>query len=75
MADGRAAAVEVEGVASLGGQRADVVRPLASVTKFITALVVLHQHPLDAGQSGPSIRFTAAERPHTVVTWLRGNRC
>ena len=55
------AAVEVEGVASLGGQRADVVRPLASVTKLITALVVLHQHPLDAGQSGPSIRFTAAD--------------
>jgi serine-type D-Ala-D-Ala carboxypeptidase (penicillin-binding protein 5/6) len=37
------------------------VRPLASVTKLITALVVLHQHPLDAGQTGPSIRFTAAD--------------
>jgi D-alanyl-D-alanine carboxypeptidase (penicillin-binding protein 5/6) len=55
------AAVSVEGVANLGGERGDVVRPLASVTKLITALVVLRQHPLGAGQSGPTIRFTASD--------------
>jgi D-alanyl-D-alanine carboxypeptidase (penicillin-binding protein 5/6) len=35
--------------------------PLASVTKLITALVVLAHHPLAPGQSGPAIRFTAAD--------------
>lgn len=58
---GATAAVTVEGVAGLGGERANVVRPLASVTKLITALVVLRQHPLGVGQSGPTIHFTAAD--------------
>ena len=55
------AAVQVDGIASLGGERANVVRPLASVTKLITALVVLRQHPLRVGEGGPAIRFTAAD--------------
>ncbi len=58
---GATAAVTVEGVAGLGGERANVVRPLASVTKLITALVVLRQHPLGVGQGGPTIHFTAAD--------------
>ena len=58
---GATAAVTVEGVAGLGGERANVVRPLASVTKLITALVVLRQHPLAVGQSGPTIHFTDAD--------------
>ncbi len=52
-----AAAVTVEGVANLGGVRQNEVRPLASVTKLIAALVILRQHPLRPGQSGPTIRF------------------
>ena len=55
------AAVTVEGIAGLGGERVKVVRPLASVTKLITALVVLRQHPLAVGESGPTIRFTASD--------------
>jgi D-alanyl-D-alanine carboxypeptidase (penicillin-binding protein 5/6) len=51
----------VEGVGSLGGVRPTAVMPLASVTKLVTALVVLAKHPLAPGQSGPTIRFTATD--------------
>lgn len=55
------AAVRIQGVADLGGVRADDVRPLASVTKLITALVVLKGHPLAPGQSGPTIAISRAD--------------
>lgn len=32
--------------------------PIASITKIVTALVVLDEKPLKAGESGPDIRFT-----------------
>lgn len=35
---------------------------IASITKVVTALVVLDQLPLDVGQPGPAYRFTAADR-------------
>jgi D-alanyl-D-alanine carboxypeptidase (penicillin-binding protein 5/6) len=35
--------------------------PIASITKIITALVVLQKDPLNVGEQGPSIRFTAAD--------------
>ncbi|WP_290056430.1 D-alanyl-D-alanine carboxypeptidase family protein, partial [Amycolatopsis solani] len=46
---------EVLGLGSLGsrGERAPV--PIASVTKVMTAYVVLKDHPLDAGEPGPQI--------------------
>ncbi|WP_169078399.1 D-alanyl-D-alanine carboxypeptidase family protein [Microcella alkalica] len=41
----------------------DTVRPIASITKVVTALVVLEQAPLAAGESGPTITLdTAAGR-------------
>ena len=49
------------GSADLGGVDEKQVRPLASVTKLITALVILRQHPLSLGEAGPTIRFTAAD--------------
>jgi D-alanyl-D-alanine carboxypeptidase (penicillin-binding protein 5/6) len=55
------AAVEVLGVGPLGSFRGDLVTPLASVTKLMTALVVLKQHPLAPSASGPTIVITAAE--------------
>ena len=55
-----AAAVEIEGIASLGGVRTNEVWPLASVAKLFTALVVLKDHPLVPGQSGPAMTVTAA---------------
>ena len=50
-----------EGIAQLGGVRASRILPLASVTKLITALVVLKAHPLLVGQGGPSVTFTAGD--------------
>ncbi len=55
------AALEVDGLGSMGGVRANEVRPLASVTKLFTALVVLKHHPLAVGQNGPTITLTAAD--------------
>ncbi len=56
-----AAQVEVAGLGELGGVRATEPLPLASVTKLMTALVVLHDHPLSPGQQGPVITITAAD--------------
>lgn len=36
-------------------------RPMASITKVITALVVLEAHPLAVGEEGPSVTMTAAD--------------
>ncbi|MGH9105123.1 MAG: D-alanyl-D-alanine carboxypeptidase family protein [Acidimicrobiales bacterium] len=55
------ATVEVEGIGNLGGQRATLARPLASLTKLVTALVILKDHPLALGQSGPALTVTSAE--------------
>jgi D-alanyl-D-alanine carboxypeptidase (penicillin-binding protein 5/6) len=56
------AAVEVEGVGSLGmSGRADRPVPIASVAKTMTAYVILEHHPLAAGESGPAITVTSAE--------------
>ena len=39
----------------------DHVRPIASVAKAMTALVVVAAHPLGAGESGPVLTMTAAD--------------
>ncbi|MGR3931617.1 D-alanyl-D-alanine carboxypeptidase [Streptomyces sp. BRA346] len=56
-------AAEVEGVGSLGTSGAQKPVPIASVTKVMTAYVVLKNHPLKAGAEGPRITIdaTAAE--------------
>lgn len=55
-------AVEIEGVRSLGTS-GDVGTPvpIASVTKTMTAYLVLAAHPLAAGDSGPDITVSDAE--------------
>lgn len=35
--------------------------PMASITKIITSLVVLDAHPLDVGESGPTVAMTSAD--------------
>ncbi|WP_394278507.1 D-alanyl-D-alanine carboxypeptidase family protein [Microbacterium sp.] len=37
-------------------------RPIASITKLITALVVLDAQPIGAGENGPTITFGASDR-------------
>ncbi len=52
-------AVEFPGVLASTGT--DEPRSIASITKVITALVVLDAHPLTAGDAGPTITFTAQD--------------
>jgi serine-type D-Ala-D-Ala carboxypeptidase (penicillin-binding protein 5/6) len=57
--DSAIAAVGYPGLLASGGGSAPV--PIASITKIITALVVLQKAPLGIADSGPSIGFTAAD--------------
>lgn len=55
------AALAVEGVGTTAASATDAV-PMASITKVITALVVLDALPLAVGESGPEYTFTRADR-------------
>ena len=39
----------------------DAARPMASISKLITTLVVLDAHPIEAGSAGPVLTFSKAE--------------
>jgi D-alanyl-D-alanine carboxypeptidase (penicillin-binding protein 5/6) len=52
-------AVGFDGVLASGGS-ADAL-PMASISKVITALVILEAKPLDVDESGPDITFTSAD--------------
>jgi D-alanyl-D-alanine carboxypeptidase (penicillin-binding protein 5/6) len=54
------AALTMKGVGSLGQVGGDKPVPIASITKVMTAYVVLQDHPLAAGSSGPAIPVDAA---------------
>ncbi|WP_051943894.1 D-alanyl-D-alanine carboxypeptidase family protein [Streptacidiphilus rugosus] len=49
------AAVEVPGLGVMGHSGSDDPVPLASVTKVMTAYVILHDKPLKKGEQGPSL--------------------
>ena len=54
------AAVEVQGMGLMGSQGPMTApAPIASITKTMTAYVVLEDHPLGPGQSGPTITVTS----------------
>ncbi len=55
------AAVGVEGTGLLATHGTQTATPLASVAKLMTAYVVLHDHPLAATATGPSIPITATD--------------
>src|SRR2546423_673972 len=55
------AALEVVGVGSLGTSGAARPAPIASVTKIMTAYVVLTDHPLASGEQGPTMTVSAAD--------------
>ncbi|MEU7292279.1 serine hydrolase [Streptomyces exfoliatus] len=52
-------AVEVEGVGSMGTYGAQKPAPIASVTKTMTAYVILRDHPIKGSQKGPEIEIDA----------------
>jgi D-alanyl-D-alanine carboxypeptidase (penicillin-binding protein 5/6) len=53
-----AGAVGVSGLGAIASSGNEQTLPAASVTKVMTALIVLADKPLAAGESGPSIRIT-----------------
>lgn len=55
------AIVSVQGIGTLGSMNPDRSVPVASITKVMTAYLVLHDHPLGPGQAGPAIAVTAAD--------------
>jgi D-alanyl-D-alanine carboxypeptidase (penicillin-binding protein 5/6) len=52
------AAAEIVGVGNLGTYGSQSPQVIASVTKMMTALVLIHDHPLSLGEQGPSITIT-----------------
>src|SRR5262249_31446366 len=57
----REAAVTVRGLTATWSTSQQPVVPIASVTKIMTAYIVLHDHPLTGDQQGPSITVTQAD--------------
>jgi D-alanyl-D-alanine carboxypeptidase (penicillin-binding protein 5/6) len=57
----REAAVTVRGLSATWSTSQQPVVPIASVTKIMTAYIVLRDHPLPAGEEGPSITVTQAD--------------
>jgi D-alanyl-D-alanine carboxypeptidase (penicillin-binding protein 5/6) len=55
------AAVLIEGIGTVGVHADDKPRPLASVVKMMTALVILEAHPLRPGEQGSTVKITAAD--------------
>jgi len=52
--------VAVEGMGTLAAVQANREVPLGSITKLVSALVVLKHHPLGVGQQGPEITVPAS---------------
>jgi len=52
-------AVGFPGVLAASGPETPL--PMASITKVITALVVLEEHPLAVGEAGPAVTMTSAD--------------
>ena len=53
--------IAVNGLGTIGSAGPAQPRPIASLTKIMTAYVILKSHPLQAGQSGPVIDLTARD--------------
>jgi D-alanyl-D-alanine carboxypeptidase (penicillin-binding protein 5/6) len=62
-------AVAVLGSGVMAASPAQPIVPIASLTKMMTAYVILHDHPLRPGQSGPSLTMT----PHDVAEWVQAD--
>lgn len=75
------AAIRVEGAESyLGpdasgiwaGSGSEDARPIASISKLITALVVLDAHPLGPDESGPTLTFSEADEDLYDAYYVQG---
>jgi D-alanyl-D-alanine carboxypeptidase (penicillin-binding protein 5/6) len=59
-------AVAVLGSGLMAASPNQPIVPIASLTKMMTAYVILHDHPLRVGESGPSLTMTASD----VAEWV-----
>ncbi|MCW3816186.1 D-alanyl-D-alanine carboxypeptidase [Micromonospora sp. DR5-3] len=66
------AALSVEGVGSLGTSGGSKPVPIASVTKVMTAYVILTEHPLDRGEPGPKLTVSAQQAAAYPAEQARG---
>jgi len=64
-------AVSVQGIAGSAASTTDA-RAIASITKVVTALLVLDEMPLKPGEQGPSFHFTRADSAQ-YWSYLRQN--
>ena len=55
-------ALAVTGIGTVGSAGPSSPVPIASLAKVMTAAVVLRDHPLTAGQSGPGVTVSAADQ-------------
>ena len=55
------AALAVAGEGIMGSSGGNTPMPMASLTKMMTAYLVLQAHPLTTGESGPSVAVTPAD--------------
>jgi serine-type D-Ala-D-Ala carboxypeptidase (penicillin-binding protein 5/6) len=62
-------AVAVQGIGAVAAGPNQVPRPIASVTKVMTALIVLRDHPLSPTSNGPEFRMTAADN----LAWIQAS--
>src|SRR5262245_849457 len=53
--------VATDGIGTLGTSGPPGARPIASITKMMTAHVILKNHPLRIGETGPTIPITASD--------------
>ncbi|MFF9014482.1 D-alanyl-D-alanine carboxypeptidase family protein [Streptomyces sp. NPDC014870] len=62
------ASAEVDGLGRLGGTAGQRPLPIASLTKVMTAYVILKEHPLADGEEGPAVTVdaTAAQEAHSL---------
>ena len=63
-------AVAVAGVGLMSHSTRSAVVPIASLTKMMTAYLVLADHPLSVGEDGPTLTMTAAD----VADWVRASQ-
>ena len=61
------AAVFIPGLGVVGATAAEQERPIASLTKLMTAYIILKDHPLSASGGGPVFVMTAADHEAWVV--------
>ncbi|MEV4619159.1 D-alanyl-D-alanine carboxypeptidase [Asanoa sp. NPDC049573] len=53
--------ISIPGIGTLGSYGGRKPLPIASVTKVMTAYLILTEHPLDAGEQGPELTVSAAQ--------------